>query len=297
METKGLQPELCLIKKVIQFFETMVVRHGVMLVGPTGGGKTTCYEVSGLSWLCYFWSEEKVHDIHIDKFCAMCLIPSEWDSFKSYREVFCSHLPLRWDIYGELLPWCCLDPYNTLCIYFKLCPWIKSLLKSYWCRFWIDLITFFRSWLKFSLTCMRSLGWRQTLSMRRFTHMYWTLRLSLWMSCMEVSTSWHLSGMTASWPLLSEFVYRWVTACVVRIWQLHTTGAPPHLIMPTSWIHALEYNHLRHSIVFYTNTVQCNTISIEVLVDFVLCSCVLIRIFLPSFKNFKLFYSKEKVNI
>lgn len=31
--------------QVIQFFETMQVRHGVMLVGPTGGGKTVCYEV------------------------------------------------------------------------------------------------------------------------------------------------------------------------------------------------------------------------------------------------------------
>lgn len=43
-----LQPEPCSIKKVIQLHETMIVRHGVMLVGPTGGGKTTVLKVIGM---------------------------------------------------------------------------------------------------------------------------------------------------------------------------------------------------------------------------------------------------------
>ncbi|XP_063073303.1 dynein axonemal heavy chain 6 [Engraulis encrasicolus] len=40
---RGLQPVPAMIAKVIQLYETMLVRHGVMLVGPTGGGKTTVY--------------------------------------------------------------------------------------------------------------------------------------------------------------------------------------------------------------------------------------------------------------
>jgi dynein heavy chain len=39
--SRGLQVVEPQVQKVIQLYETMVVRHGVMLVGPTGGGKTT----------------------------------------------------------------------------------------------------------------------------------------------------------------------------------------------------------------------------------------------------------------
>nr|XP_023655546.1 dynein heavy chain 1, axonemal [Paramormyrops kingsleyae] len=35
------------ITKCIQLYETTVVRHGLMLVGPTGSGKTKCYEILG----------------------------------------------------------------------------------------------------------------------------------------------------------------------------------------------------------------------------------------------------------
>ncbi|KAG2448089.1 hypothetical protein HYH02_007114 [Chlamydomonas schloesseri] len=41
--TRGLQQPGSFVTKVIQLYDTMNVRFGVMLVGPTGGGKTECY--------------------------------------------------------------------------------------------------------------------------------------------------------------------------------------------------------------------------------------------------------------
>ena len=40
----GLQLQASCILKVLQLYDTLNVRFGVMLVGPTGGGKTSCYQ-------------------------------------------------------------------------------------------------------------------------------------------------------------------------------------------------------------------------------------------------------------
>ncbi|XP_031357040.1 dynein heavy chain 6, axonemal isoform X2 [Photinus pyralis] len=41
LEAQNLQTEASMAKKIIQLYETMIVRWGVMLVGPTGGGKSS----------------------------------------------------------------------------------------------------------------------------------------------------------------------------------------------------------------------------------------------------------------
>lgn len=44
LREKNKQPFPPFMEKIIYLFETFQVRFGVMLVGPTGGGKTSCYE-------------------------------------------------------------------------------------------------------------------------------------------------------------------------------------------------------------------------------------------------------------
>ena len=41
IKSNGLQPVQFFLTKVIQLYEMIVVRHGLMLVGPTGGGKSS----------------------------------------------------------------------------------------------------------------------------------------------------------------------------------------------------------------------------------------------------------------
>ena len=45
LRLRNLQTHAPFMAKVVQLFETFIVRFGVMLVGYTGSGKTTCYEI------------------------------------------------------------------------------------------------------------------------------------------------------------------------------------------------------------------------------------------------------------
>lgn len=45
MENEGYRIEECIYVKVLQLLETIIFRHGVMIIGETGGGKSTVLKI------------------------------------------------------------------------------------------------------------------------------------------------------------------------------------------------------------------------------------------------------------
>ncbi|XP_040273964.1 dynein heavy chain 6, axonemal [Bufo bufo] len=92
MLARGLQPVSTMVHKVIQFFETMIVRHGVMLVGPTGGGKTTVYQILADALMALHQAGETHHFYQPVK--TYVLNPKSITMGELYGEV--NNLTLEW---------------------------------------------------------------------------------------------------------------------------------------------------------------------------------------------------------
>ncbi|KAL7988579.1 hypothetical protein Chor_007498, partial [Crotalus horridus] len=90
--SKGLQTEDTMIRKVIQLYETMLVRHGVMLVGPTGGGKTTVYQILADTLGTLYKAGEEYHFFQPVK--TYVLNPKSITMGELYGEV--NNLTLEW---------------------------------------------------------------------------------------------------------------------------------------------------------------------------------------------------------
>ncbi|KAG2381746.1 hypothetical protein C9374_006130 [Naegleria lovaniensis] len=74
IERRKLEPLPAFIKKIVQFFDTLIIRHGVMLVGPTGGGKTEIRNVLG-DTMNYLKDELHSTASHVNKVQQFLLNP------------------------------------------------------------------------------------------------------------------------------------------------------------------------------------------------------------------------------
>ncbi|KAK1792527.1 hypothetical protein P4O66_012465 [Electrophorus voltai] len=83
----GLMPLPCAVAKAVQLYETVLVRHGVMLVGPAGGGKTATYRALA------------------DALAALCLAGHAHPSYRPVRtHVLNPKAVSMGELYGEVNP-------------------------------------------------------------------------------------------------------------------------------------------------------------------------------------------------
>nr|XP_057922299.1 dynein axonemal heavy chain 6 isoform X3 [Doryrhamphus excisus] len=91
---RNLQPLATMINKVIQLYETMIVRHGVMLVGPTGGGKTTVYTILADTLITLYNSEYRSNNPFYQPVKTYILNPKSVTMGELYGEV--NNLTMEW---------------------------------------------------------------------------------------------------------------------------------------------------------------------------------------------------------
>ncbi|XP_061839882.1 dynein axonemal heavy chain 6 isoform X2 [Nerophis lumbriciformis] len=91
---RNLQPLATMINKVIQLYETMIVRHGVMLVGPTGGGKSSVYNVLADALITLYNSEWRDSNPFYQPVRTYILNPKSVTMGELYGEI--NNLTLEW---------------------------------------------------------------------------------------------------------------------------------------------------------------------------------------------------------
>lgn len=84
---KSSPPSLFSCYQVIQLYETMLVRHGVMLVGPTGGGKTTVYTILADTLETLHSSERQANNLFYQPVKTYVLNPKSLSMGELYGEV------------------------------------------------------------------------------------------------------------------------------------------------------------------------------------------------------------------
>ena len=95
----GLQPVDWFLDKCIQLFDTVVVRHGVMLVGPAGGGK--CWG-KGTTMMMYDGTIKKIEDIVADYQSGKApqLLMGDDNTVRTITSVTIGHTAADWALWN-----------------------------------------------------------------------------------------------------------------------------------------------------------------------------------------------------